>query len=92
MSPPAGQLVTETFEYDGGRQVTLYVPPDPVEAVVSPVTVGGTSRGWAVPPTRRQRGPRWSSASMDRPMATGSSRRAYQALTRAGSQCTSASS
>ncbi len=32
--PPAGELVTETFEYDGGRQVTVYVPPDPPEAVV----------------------------------------------------------
>ncbi len=30
----AGDLVTETFEYDGGRQVTVYVPPDPPEAVV----------------------------------------------------------
>ncbi|CAA9213449.1 MAG: Putative esterase [uncultured Acidimicrobiales bacterium] len=29
-----GELVTETFEYDGGRQVTFYVPPDPPEAVV----------------------------------------------------------
>jgi len=26
--------VTETFEYDGGRQVTVYVPPDRPEAVV----------------------------------------------------------
>jgi enterochelin esterase-like enzyme len=32
--PIAGELVTETFEYDGGRQVTVYVPPDPPEAVV----------------------------------------------------------
>ena len=32
--PIAGELVTETFEYDGGRQVTVYVPPAPVEAVV----------------------------------------------------------
>jgi enterochelin esterase-like enzyme len=32
--PMAGELVTETFEYDGGRQVTVYVPPDPPEAVV----------------------------------------------------------
>ncbi len=23
----SGELVTETFEYDGGRQVTVYVPP-----------------------------------------------------------------
>ena len=30
----AGELVTETFEYDGGRQVTAYVPPKPPEAVV----------------------------------------------------------
>jgi enterochelin esterase-like enzyme len=29
-----GELVTETFEYDGGRQVTVYVPPKPTEAVV----------------------------------------------------------
>jgi hypothetical protein len=25
MSPGAGRLVTETFAYDGGRQVTAYV-------------------------------------------------------------------
>ena len=29
-----GQLVTETFAYDNGRQVTAYLPPDPPEAVV----------------------------------------------------------
>ena len=34
MSSIAGELVTETFEYDGGRQVTVYVPPEPPEAVV----------------------------------------------------------
>jgi enterochelin esterase-like enzyme len=33
--PTAGEFVTETLlEYDGGRQVTVYVPPDPPEAVV----------------------------------------------------------
>ena len=32
--PRAGDLVTETLEYDGGRDVTVYVPPDPPEAVV----------------------------------------------------------
>jgi enterochelin esterase-like enzyme len=32
--PMAGVLVTETFEYNGGRQVTAYVPPVPPEAVV----------------------------------------------------------
>jgi enterochelin esterase-like enzyme len=29
-----GQFVTERFDYDGGRPVTLYVPPGPPEAVV----------------------------------------------------------
>ena len=29
-----GEFVTELFEYDGGRQVTVYVPPDPPEAIV----------------------------------------------------------
>jgi enterochelin esterase-like enzyme len=32
--PIEGEFITETFEYDGGRQVTVYVPPDPPEAVV----------------------------------------------------------
>ena len=30
----AGELVTESLEYDGGRQVTVYVPTDRPEAVV----------------------------------------------------------
>jgi enterochelin esterase-like enzyme len=30
----SGQFVTETLEYDGGRQVTVYVPPTPPEAIV----------------------------------------------------------
>ena len=30
----SGEFVTEVFEYDGGRQVTVYVPPDPPEAIV----------------------------------------------------------
>jgi enterochelin esterase-like enzyme len=34
MAETAGELVTETFEYDGGRRVTVYVPPEPPEAVV----------------------------------------------------------
>jgi hypothetical protein len=29
-----GELITETFEYDGGQEVTAYVPPEPPEAVV----------------------------------------------------------
>jgi hypothetical protein len=32
--PIAGELVTETFEYDDGREVTVYVPRNPPEAVV----------------------------------------------------------
>ncbi len=32
--PIAGELVTETLDYDGGRQVTVYVPPGPPEVVV----------------------------------------------------------
>lgn len=34
VDPIAGALVTETFTYDGGRQVTVYVPPDPPAAVI----------------------------------------------------------
>jgi enterochelin esterase-like enzyme len=30
----AGELVTQTFDYDGGRAVTVYVPPVPPAAVV----------------------------------------------------------
>ena len=30
----AGEFVTETFDYDNGRPVTVYVPPVPPEAVV----------------------------------------------------------
>jgi enterochelin esterase-like enzyme len=34
MSSIAGDLVTEVFDFDGGRKVTVYVPPDLPEAVV----------------------------------------------------------
>jgi enterochelin esterase-like enzyme len=30
----AGEFVTETFDYDAGRRVTVYVPPDAPEAIV----------------------------------------------------------
>jgi hypothetical protein len=30
----AGELITEMFEYDGGRKVTVYLPQDPPELVV----------------------------------------------------------
>ncbi len=34
MSSLAGELVTETFDYGGGREVTAYVPPDRPQAVL----------------------------------------------------------
>jgi enterochelin esterase-like enzyme len=34
MSPTAGQLITETFEYDGGRQVVVYIPAASPESIV----------------------------------------------------------
>jgi enterochelin esterase-like enzyme len=34
MPPNARELVTDALDYDEGRHVTVYVPPDPVEAVV----------------------------------------------------------
>jgi pimeloyl-ACP methyl ester carboxylesterase len=34
MSSAKGELVTETFDYDGGRQVTAYLPSEAPEAVV----------------------------------------------------------
>ena len=30
----SGELVTETFQYDGGRPVTVYVPAGPPEAII----------------------------------------------------------
>lgn len=32
--PLAGEVVVETFDYDDRRQVSVYVPPDPPEAIV----------------------------------------------------------
>jgi len=32
--PMVGEFVTETLDYDGGRQVTAYIPPTPAEAIV----------------------------------------------------------
>jgi enterochelin esterase-like enzyme len=34
MSSTAGQFVSETFDYDGGRQVTVYVPAAATQSVV----------------------------------------------------------
>jgi enterochelin esterase-like enzyme len=34
MASPEGELVTETLDYDGGRPVSVYVPPHPPKAVV----------------------------------------------------------
>ena len=57
MDPIAGQLITQSFDYDGGRGVTVYVPPDPPEAIVFAGDGQGISR-WGglleaagVPPT-----------------------------------------
>jgi hypothetical protein len=53
----AGELVTETFDYDGGRLVTVYVPPVPPEAVVFAgdgqliSQWGGVLEAAGVPPT-----------------------------------------
>jgi enterochelin esterase-like enzyme len=55
--PIAGELVTETFDFDGGRQVTVYVPPDPPEAIVFAgdgqmiSQWGGSLEAAGVPPT-----------------------------------------
>ena len=52
-----GGLVTETFDYDGGRQVTAYVPPVPPMAVVFAgdgqliSQWGGVLEAAGVPPT-----------------------------------------
>jgi hypothetical protein len=46
----AGAFVTETFEYDGGRQVTAYVPLDPPEAIVF---AGGRPENLEVGPVAR---------------------------------------
>jgi len=34
IDPLAGELVTQAFDYDGGRLVSIYVPPDSPEAIV----------------------------------------------------------
>jgi len=53
----AGELITETFGYDGGRLVTVYVPPVPAEAVVFAgdgqliSQWGGVLEAAGVPPT-----------------------------------------
>jgi enterochelin esterase-like enzyme len=47
MSSIAGEVVTEGLAYDGGRQVTVYVPPRPAEAVVF-----AADGGWHIPRLR----------------------------------------
>ena len=42
----AGEFVTRSFDYDGGRQVTVYVPPVPPQAIVFAADGQMTSR-WA---------------------------------------------
>src|ERR1700722_15754050 len=56
-TPVAGELVTEVFEYDSGRQVTVYLPPATPEAVVFAgdgqliSQWGGVLEAAGVPPT-----------------------------------------
>ena len=40
--PMAGEFVTETLDYDGGRRVTVYLPVDPPEVVVFAADGQGT--------------------------------------------------
>ncbi|MDX6360697.1 MAG: hypothetical protein QOH37_3751 [Nocardioidaceae bacterium] len=47
-SPVVGRFTTEMLEYDGGRQVTVYLPPDPPEAVVFAGDGQGISQWGAV--------------------------------------------
>ena len=55
--PMAGTLITETLDYDGGRKVTVYLPPDPPEAVVFAAdgqgvsSLGGLLEVASAPPT-----------------------------------------
>src|ERR1700679_1645586 len=57
MSCLKGELVTETFDYDGGRQITVYLPPDQPEAIVFAgdgqliAPWGGGLEAAGVPPT-----------------------------------------
>lgn len=57
VDPMAGQLVTEMLDYDGGRKVSVYVPPDPPEAILFAgdgqriSTWGGYLEAANVPPT-----------------------------------------
>jgi len=57
MTPITGELVTEAFEYDGGRPVTVYIPRDPPQVVVFAgdgqliPQWGGVLEASGVPPT-----------------------------------------
>lgn len=57
MTSVAGELVTEAFEYDGGRPVTVYLPRDPPQGIVFAgdgqliSQWGGVLEAVGVPPT-----------------------------------------
>jgi hypothetical protein len=57
MPPAAGRFVTETFDYDGGRLVTAYVPSARPEAVIFAgdgqliTSWGGVLEAAGLPPT-----------------------------------------
>jgi hypothetical protein len=61
VSPTVGQFVTETLAYDGGRQVTAYVPSATPEAIVfagdgqSIASWGGVLEAADLPPTMPDR-------------------------------------
>lgn len=63
MSSLQGQLVTKTFSYDGGRQVTAYIPPGPPDGVVYAADGGWHTAGWPGLWRPLTRGARWSSVS-----------------------------
>jgi hypothetical protein len=45
-----GRRITEMLEYDGGRQVTVYVPPDPPDVVVYGAVFCASPGGGYTPP------------------------------------------
>ena len=83
----AGKFITETFAYDGGRRVTVYLPPDSPEAVVFAgdgqliAQWGGVLEAADVPSTLI--------VGVHRPMRRCGSRSTHRALPRHGSRHTS---
>ena len=55
----SAEFVTETFEYDGRRQVTVYVPPAPPDAIV----FAGDDQGISKWGRLLRTGPSWQQTS-----------------------------